>query len=105
MKKIALAFLGATLIGSSAATADPAVFVGISYTIGSNTVGITGKILTSDKEEKVVGAAGATYYFGAENPFGIDVSGGYTFSNAAVLVGYDFLRKNTQISAGWADIK
>ena len=105
MKKIALALLGAALIGSSAATAGPAAFVGISYTIGSNTVGITGKILTSDTEEKLVGAAGATYYFGTDSSFGIDVSGGYTFSNAAVLVGYDFLRKNTQISAGWADIK
>lgn len=40
----------------------------------------------------------------ATNKFGLDLSAGYAFDDAAVLVGWDFLQKSVQVSAGWADI-
>lgn len=39
----------------------------------------------------------------ATDKFGVDLSAGYAFDNAAVLVGWDFLQKSVQVSAGWAD--
>ena len=104
MKKILMSLLGATMFVSSAATADTAAFVGIAYVFGNNNVGITAKVISDDEKEKWVAAAGVTYYFGSAKPLGIDVSGGYTFDNGAILAGWDILQNNPQISAGWADI-
>ena len=82
--------------------ADPAAFVGLSVTFGGD-IGVTGKILSSDKEDQFVAAAGVTWYPAAEKPLGVDVSGGYNFDNVAALVGYDFLQKSPVGSVGWAD--
>jgi hypothetical protein len=84
--------------------ASPAAFVGISYSFGGN-IGLSVKLLSDDKEDKVVAAIGASYYPTAMNKFGIDIGAGYTFNNAAAIVGWDFLQKSPQISAGWADIE
>lgn len=85
--------------------ADPAAFVGISYSFGGPGVGISVKVLSDDEEDQAVAALGATYYPMAVNKFGIDLSAGYAFDDAAVLVGWDFLQKSVQVSAGWADIE
>lgn len=100
MKMMPLLLLG--LLPFSA-QADPAAFVGISYSFGGSGVGISIKILSDDEEDQVVAAVGATYYPMAADKFGIDLSAGYAFDNAAVLVGWDFLQKSVQVSAGWAD--
>lgn len=102
MKLLPLALLGLLPL---TAQADPAAFVGISYSFGGAGVGISVKVLSDDKEDQVVAALGATYYPMAANKFGIDLSAGYTFNDAAVLVGWDFLQKGVQVSAGWADIE
>lgn len=87
--------------------ADPAAFVGINYAFGSggNGFGIGVKVLSDDKDERAVAALGATYYPFAANKFGLDVSAGYAADDAAVLVGWDFLQKGVQVSAGWADLE
>ncbi|MBL1319478.1 MAG: hypothetical protein COA63_000260 [Methylophaga sp.] len=102
MKLLPLALLGLLPL---TAQADPAAFVGISYSFGGSGVGISVKVLSDDEEDQAVAALGATYYPMAANKFGIDLSAGYAFDDAAVLVGWDFLQKSVQVSAGWADIE
>lgn len=102
MKKLALSLFGATLLASQSVTADPAAFIGVTYSFGGN-VGITAKVLSDDKSDNGVAALGATYYFGSPTPWGLDLSAGYAFDNAALLFGYDFLQKQATGSVGWAD--
>ena len=102
MRKIALLILAAAMLASSAVIADPAAFAGIAYTFDGK-AGITLKLLSDNEEEKWVAAIGGTYYFNSKNELGIDVSGGYTFDDAAVLIGWEILQVQPQISAGWAD--
>ena len=98
----ALALAAAISTASFTAQADPAAFVGLSYSFGGN-VGLSLKVLSDDEEGKNVAALGGTYYFGAQNPWGLDLGVGRTFDNGAVTIGWDFLQENGQISAGWAD--
>ncbi|MCF6354215.1 MAG: hypothetical protein L3J26_03790 [Candidatus Polarisedimenticolaceae bacterium] len=100
MKLLPLVLLGLLPL---TAQADPAAFVGVSYSFGGGGVGITVKVLSDDEEDQAIAALGATYYPIATNKFGIDLSAGYAFDGAAVLVGWDFLQKGVQVSAGWAD--
>ncbi len=87
------------------AYAQPAAFVGISYSFGGSGIGLSVKVLSDDEEDQAVAALGASYYPFAVNKFGLDIGAGYTFNNAAALVGWDFLQKSVQVSGGWADIE
>ncbi|MGL6209389.1 MAG: hypothetical protein ACRC14_06120 [Paracoccaceae bacterium] len=81
------------------------MMIGLSLNFGGGekpALGLTGKVLSDDEEDKVVGAAGATYFF--DGYWGIDAGLGYTFDDSAVTLTYDFLNKRPQLSAGWADI-
>ncbi len=101
MKSLRLLLL-ASLLPFATAQADPAAFIGLSYTFSGN-AGISAKVLSDDEENNAVVAAGATYYPFAQNKFGLDVSAGYAFDNTAALIGYDFLQHSVQGSVGWAD--
>lgn len=90
-------------LATTSVHADPTAFVGLSYNF-EDKIGITAKVLSNDKKDKVVAALGATFYLDSQNSFGMDASAGYTFDDAAVLLGYDFLLESPVISAGWADI-
>lgn len=105
MKQLLVTAAATALLATTSFTvqAGPAAFVDISYHFGGK-AGITAKVLSSDKADKAVAALGATYYFNAKAPLGVDLSLGYAFENAAALVGYDFLQKQPAISAGWADV-
>lgn len=48
------------------AQADPTYMVGISFTFGSNDIGLTAKVLSDDEEETAVAAAGVSFYPMAE---------------------------------------
>jgi len=101
MKKlhyIALAGMFAITI----AHAEPAAYVGLSYTFGGE-IGISAKVLSENEEDNVVAAVGASYYPFSQNKFGLDVGAGYAFDNAAALIGWDFLQHRIQGSIGWAD--
>lgn len=94
-----------TLLLSCPAYADPTFMVGLSLNFGGGqepALGVTGKVLSSDQPDEVVGAAGATYFF--DGYWGLDAGLGYTFDNSAITLTYDFLNERPQISAGWADI-
>ncbi|MBM3611995.1 MAG: hypothetical protein FJX19_03365 [Alphaproteobacteria bacterium] len=101
--------LGCLACAAAPAAADPAAYLGIAFTFGganSGKVGLTAKILSSEKEEDWVAGAGVTYFVGAPNDFGLDLSVGYNGSdNFSVLVGYDFLQYAPVGSLGWSDTK
>jgi hypothetical protein len=97
-----------TLMATSPALADPAAMVGLSFDFGrddwSEGLGLTAKVLSSDEQDHIVGALGATWFpMDQQKPYGIDLSAGYTFDNTAVTAGYDFINMTPQVSAGWAD--
>jgi hypothetical protein len=105
MKKTLLA---ATLsVFAMGAQADAGYMVGISYSLGGQAslknLGFTAKVLSSDREEKWVGAAGVTLFPWADRKLGLDLGAGYTFDNATALVSYDFLQVAPQLSVGWTD--
>jgi hypothetical protein len=85
--------------------ADPAAFVGVSYSWGGN-LGISVKVLSDDEEDNAVVAAGATYYPMAAvgNKFGLDVGAGYAFDSSAIIGGWDFLQNKPLLSFGYADV-
>lgn len=103
-KPLVAAILG---IFAAGAQADAGVMLGVSYdfsgTTSLNNLGVTAKVLSSDREDKWVGALGASFYPWSDKKLGLDVSGGYNFQDSAALVGYDLLRGAPQISAGWSD--
>lgn len=106
MKSLAGSTALVTILLTSPVLADPAVMVGLSVNFGGGekpAMGLTGKILSSDQPEEVVGAAGATYFF--DGYWGLDAGIGYTFDNSAVTLTYDFLNSRPQLSVGWADIE
>jgi hypothetical protein len=106
MKKLAGSTALLTLLLSSPTFADPTVMLGLSVNFGGGekpALGLTGKVLSSDQPEEVVGAVGATYFF--DGYWGLDAGVGYTFDQSAITLTYDFMNSRPQFSAGWADIK
>ena len=95
-----------TLIFSFVVTvfAKPAFFGGITYKFGNGleNAGITTKVISNDKNKKVVIGAGATYYPWAKSgkQFGVDVSAGYNLKNTTVMAGWDFLQNQPSVSLG-----
>jgi len=97
-----------TVMATGPAFADPAAMVGLSFDFGHDDwtqgVGLTAKVLSSDEQDHLVGALGATWFpMDQQKPYGIDLGVGYTFDNTAVTAGYDFINMTPQVSAGWAD--
>jgi len=105
MKRILLA--AALSVSAMGAQADAGYMVGIAYSFGGPAslkgLGFTAKVLSSDREEKWVGAAGVSLFPWADRKLGLDLGGGYTFNNATALVSYDFLQVAPQLSVGWTD--
>ena len=101
MKKLIIATsLFAT---GSAAMAGPMLMVGISHNFGGGT-GFTIKLMSTNQEDKTAAAVGITYFPGAtDRRWGADVGVGHNFRNAAVTVGYDWLNRQWQVSAGVAN--
>lgn len=100
--------LAASLVTLAAlpAAADPALFVGVSLRFGGDapvSPGLTLKVLSSDREDEGVLAAGIGWYPKSSQPWGLDVSAGYAFDSGAALIGYDFLSASPVFSLGWAD--
>lgn len=94
-------------IFATGAQADAGAMLGVAYNFGGpaslNNLGFTAKVLTSDKEDKWVGALGVTFFPWSGKQLGLDLSGGYNFQHSAVLIGYDFLKREPQISGGWSN--
>lgn len=85
--------------------ADPGVMLGLSYTFGG-TFGVTAKLLSSDKRDQAVVAAGATWYpMAATQKWGVDLGVGYNFNDVGVTVGWDFLQRRAQGAIGFVDTR
>lgn len=85
----------------------PSVMLGVAFNFGggaaNSNVGITLKLLSSDRRNRAVGAVGVTFFpWGDDVAFGLDAGIGYNFRNGAAVVSYDFLNASPQFSAGWA---
>jgi hypothetical protein len=81
------------------ASADPGVFLGLAYTFGDKGgPGITLKVTSSKKEDRLAAAIGVTWYPNDKiQPIGFDVGAAYLFDNWALAAGWDFLH-SPQIS-------
>ncbi|MCE9657347.1 MAG: hypothetical protein K8R60_02230 [Burkholderiales bacterium] len=104
MKRFTVA---AGLIAScSWAQADPGFMLGLSYNFGGS-LGVTAKILSTNKQEKAVAALGVSYMFGeAKSKFGVDLGAGYNFKNdVTATVGWDFMNSQVQTAVGVASTK
>ena len=104
MKKfLAGAALLALLAGP--AHADPAAMVGLTFNFatGMDGLGVTAKVVSSDKQDQVVGAAGVSLFPFSDQLFGVDVGGGYNFNESSAILSYDLLRGAPSVSAGWVN--
>jgi hypothetical protein len=105
MKKTLLA--ASLSVFAMGAHADPGYMLGVSYSLGGQAsmknLGFTAKVLTSDREDKWVGAAGVSLFPWADRKLGLDVGGGYTFEDSTAVVSYDFLQAKPLVSYGWTD--
>ena len=101
-----VSFAGQSL-SSPSNDSNPVAMVGIAFNFGGKiskeSLGLTVKILSSDRQDRVVAAAGVTYFPWAPNKFGLDISGGYNFEKVTALVGYDLLNMKPQASLGYAN--
>ena len=69
--------------------ASPGFMIGISYNFGGS-VGVTAKVLSSNRENRAVAAVGASYLFGeSKSKFGVDLGAGYNFKHATATVGWE----------------
>lgn len=107
MKKLLMTTAMASVMMTSVALAEGTVMLGLSVNFGAGkdpSVGVTAKVLSDNKRDSVVGAAGVSYFFDNGGYFGVDAGLGYTFTQGAAVLSYDFLNKRPQLSAGWANI-
>lgn len=85
--------------------ASPTFMLGIAVELGDDMneadVGITSKIVSSNRPNQFVAGAGVSYFPWAEKQFGIDLGAGYNFSSVAALASYDILRWKPQFSVGY----
>lgn len=84
----------------------PTFMLGIAVEFGDSSqtpdVGVTAKVISSNKPNQFVAGAGVSYFPLSGDPFGIDLSAGFNLHNVTIMGGYDLLRQKPQISAGYA---
>jgi len=105
MKKALLAAVLSTF--AIGVQADAGYMLGITYNLDGQAslknLGFTAKVLSSDEEDKWVGAVGVSLFPWSDKNVGVDLSAGYNFKDSTLLIGYDFLKSAPQISVGWTD--
>ena len=105
MKKLfAFCFLIAL---SFSARADAGYFVGLSFLLDENlsekNIGLTGKMMNSDKHDEWKAAIGASVYPWSDSKFGLDLGAGYSDNNTAGFISYDLLQVKPVVSLGWVN--
>jgi hypothetical protein len=105
MKKTLL--VAALSVFAMGAQADAGYMLGVSYSLDGQAsmknLGFSAKVLTSDREDKWVGAAGVSLFPWADRKLGLDIGAGYTFEDSTALVSYDLLQAKPLVSYGWTD--
>ena len=104
--------IGACLVSLySIAHAEAGVFLGLSAQLGgkfgAQDVGLTAKIVSSNREDRGVLGGGISFYpFGpGSTRIGIDVGAGVQGRSAGALLGYDLLLGRPTFSAGYVNTK
>jgi hypothetical protein len=106
-KNLLLTTALASMMMTTVALAEGTLMLGLSLNFGGgkeSAYGVTAKVLSSNVDNSVVGAAGVSYFFDNGGYLGADLGLSYTFDNSATVLSYDFLNNRPQISAGCADI-
>lgn len=105
MGKSRVIFATMLLVGGNVAFADPGVFAGVVYNFGStSSLGISLKVLSTNKEEHGAVAGGVSFYpLAKTDRFGVDLGAGYLFQNGAVTLGWDFMQSRPQVGVGYAN--
>ena len=107
MRKLLLGTTALTVLSVGPAFADPGFMLGVSWALDGkadlSNIGLTAKILSSDREDKLVASAGVSYYPGKTEYFGLDVGAGYNYDSTSLVLSYDFLQKAPQVSLGWVN--
>jgi hypothetical protein len=99
--------IGAILAAVSV-SAGPAAMFGLAYTwgggFGNGDLGLTVEVISDNEKDNVVAGAGVVYYpFAATDQFGLVLNAGYLFDHFAVMGGYDFLKEDWIIKAGYVN--
>ena len=87
---------------------QPTAMLGLTFELGSGSptenMGITAKILSTNEANHFVVGGGVSFFPAAKtkSKIGIDAGVGMNGSNISGLIGYDFIRNNPELSAGWA---
>lgn len=84
------------------ASAGAGVMFGIAFNFNGD-LGVSVKLLSSDRQDRFVGVGGVTWFPTGANPIGVDVGLGYNFRNAAVTAGWDIVNAEFQVGAGYVD--
>ena len=82
---------------------DPALFLGLTWTLGNNASGdnkggVTLKILSTNEEDEAAAAAGVTYNF--DGTFGCDLGLAYNAEDVTGTITYDFCQRGPQFGLG-----
>lgn len=92
---------------STPAFAEPTVALGLSFSFGSGqpvATGISARILSDNRADRVVAVGGVTYFIGSGN-IGVDAGLGYNFDgDISTALTYDFLNNRPVFSLSAADI-
>ena len=106
MKKLLTTTAMVGCLSTAPAFADTTAMIGLSWTFGGSQagqIGISGRILGSNKRDDWVGALGGTYFPGTKT-FGVDIGIGYNWENKSFTLTRDLLNDNWQVGLGWADL-
>ena len=93
----------------SLAQAEGGVFLGLSMqlggTISARDIGVTAKVVSSNREDRAVLGGGINVYPFGSGPtrIGIDVGAGYQGSRFGAMVGYDLLLGRPTLNAGYVN--
>jgi len=85
--------------------AGAGLMLGVAYDFGGS-AGVTLKILSTNKQDKPLAAAGVSYFPGdTVNVWGFDVDAGYNYRYSAGTLGWDFLHSKVQAAVGYSPTK
>jgi hypothetical protein len=107
IRKIALAGVAVAFAALAAQPAQAGVggLFGVTITTDGK-VGFSANVLTNNRQDRWVGAAGITYYPWASatehQNFGVTLGGGYAGTHWGVIGGWDFLQQAPVITGGYA---
>ncbi len=82
---------------------DPALFLGLTWTLGDNgsgnsTAGLSLKVISTNEDDEAAAAAGVTYNF--DGTFGCDLGLAYNADDLTGTITYDFCQRGPQFGLG-----